>query len=394
MEARYQSNLGSLETYVDDAAFRLLSLELPRWYINPDIKVVFLDRAAWDSVVDSSPLSFAPGVDQVLSSTEPPSINFFRTLPTPSKTRKQWGIYALVLERPGCTPILYIGSGRNAEGRIQARHTSYINLTGPFAYLVQKALDGGFTITSCGMLCWTDLPAPHLVPRLRARVLVLEAVFTIVFYACIKTIMDDVFIPDFFLWQRQDVDWEPGCTHLSLSESVKADLKLTDEELTLAAAARTQRSTEKTARCRQRQRDVDEAAFLQKGLDQHRAWSASNPGRVNEIAAGTRQRAKDSARFRCNTCDINLASQWAYDEHVKSRRHIKAAECDGKDNKPPSDASTASRRRRAEAVANKTHYCSTCKKAFTTAATLRSHNTRARHLNAVDKARKAPKLTA
>ena len=99
------------------------------------------------------------------------------------------------------------------------------------------------------------------VSRLRVHMLLLEAFLIIDFCACIRMIIDEVFISDFFLWQREDVSWEPACSHLSLSEGVYTHLKLTQEELTIAAAARAQRNRERTQRCRERQRQLHKAVF-------------------------------------------------------------------------------------------------------------------------------------
>lgn len=383
MEDFYRVDLGSIESHVDDSAFTLLSLDLPGWFINSEIKVAFAERSAWDAVVAAAPLHVAPGLDSVLSSAEAPSILFFKSLPSPSETSKQWGVYVLVLERPGFPPLIYIGSGTNAASRIRGRFNGYLNGSGPFAELVRKALRNGYKISSMGMLCWTDLPPPHLVPRLRARFFALEAVFTIIFCACVKMIMDDVFIPDFFLWKRDDVDWQPACTHLSLSDDVRGDLKLSDEELNAAAALHRKRLAAKTQRYRKRKRDEDEEGYLQQQLDQHNAWSARNPGRVNEIAAGVRDRAKAAGRFRCETCDHNAATQYALDEHLKSASHAAAVKAGKKVVKPLSAAASARRNSRADAVANRTHYCQTCDKACTSKSDLARHNSKKKHIDAV-----------
>ncbi|PVI02921.1 hypothetical protein DM02DRAFT_612572 [Periconia macrospinosa] len=51
MEEFYDSSKGSIEAYLDDAAFELLTLDLPTWFINDDIKGAFSQRSAWDNVV-------------------------------------------------------------------------------------------------------------------------------------------------------------------------------------------------------------------------------------------------------------------------------------------------------------------------------------------------------
>lgn len=344
----------------------------------------------------SSPLSVAPGLDLVLSSDTPPSIEFFKQLPRPSTTIKQWGIYAIVLELPGQPPKLYIGSGTHVDGGIQRRVNSYLNGTASLPRFVKKALDNDYTITSIGMLCWTNLPEAHLEPRCRARMLVLEAALTIVFCASIKTIMDELFIPDFFLWQRDQVIWKPLCSHLSLSEAVRGDLSLTPEEIAVADDARRQRALEldreKSARYRKRRCEEDEEAFVQKRRETARDFKERKPERVLELAAAVSQRAIDAQRFRCDTCNYNSATQYNLDVHLQSQRHLDAVKNGGK--KPPSATRLAVQARTAAAKENNTYYCSTCKKAYRNAQNLKVHKETKKHIDAVEKERRVAAATS
>ncbi|KAF9690915.1 hypothetical protein EKO04_010992 [Ascochyta lentis] len=183
--------------------------------------------------------------------------------------------------------------------------------------------------------------------------------------------MDEVFIPDFFLWPRSEVSWLPGCTHLSLSESVRPDLALTEEELIAASELRRQRDAAKTHRYRKRKREENEKGFLRNNLAQHQSWSERNPGRVDDIAAGVRKKAKDLERFRCNLCNYNAATQFALDAHDLSQAHLDAAKRGFKALKPLSAAALNRRASRADAVANQTHFCAPCNKACSSSTDLK-----------------------
>ncbi|KAF2125804.1 hypothetical protein P153DRAFT_94243 [Dothidotthia symphoricarpi CBS 119687] len=138
MEDFYDARYGSIESHLDAAGFQPVSLALPSWYINRQIKVVFASRSNWDSVVSDAPLQVAPGLAEVLSSTsKPPSINFFRRLPKPPAF-KVWAIYALTLEHPVLGPIIYIGSGTDAKAGVQGRHTGYRTGSGSIPKLVER----------------------------------------------------------------------------------------------------------------------------------------------------------------------------------------------------------------------------------------------------------------
>lgn len=101
-------------------------------------------------------------------------------------------------------------------------------------------------------------------------------------------------------------------------------ITLTEEELIAAREYRLKRDAVKTQRYRKRRREEDEEEFLANNLSQHNAWSAQNPSRVNEIAAGVRRKAKELQRFRCEVCDFNAATQYALDDHRKSEAHLEA----------------------------------------------------------------------
>ncbi|KAF2223415.1 hypothetical protein BDZ85DRAFT_261534 [Elsinoe ampelina] len=74
--------------------------------------------------------------------------------------------------------------------------------------------------------------------------------------------------------------------------------------------------------CRKRKRDADEEGYLQQNLNQHQAWADKNRDRVNEIAKGVRNKAKESARFHCEVYNHNAATPGALEDHNKSRAHL------------------------------------------------------------------------
>ncbi|KAI7079003.1 hypothetical protein KC340_g16289 [Hortaea werneckii] len=376
MEALFQKSLGqTIESFVDDAASRLASLQLPTWYITTEMRLLIGNSTSYNQIASKSPLRVASGLEVVLSSPDPPSVAFFKALPKSSKIFKTWAVYALVLERPNSRPRLYIGSGTNGVGSASSRMSNYEQEV-LLPAKVKQALAEGFIIKSKGMLCWTALPKPESAPRLRRRLLALEAVFTVVFCACVPTPMDFFFIPDFFLWNRDAVEWDPLCTHLPLSEKPKGDITLSEDELRLGEELRKKLRAESQARSRQRQRDADEAAYLQRNHDQHAKWAAENRPSINKRAGETRKRAKDSQRFRCHVCEYNAATQVAYNDHLRSESHKANAEAGRKLTTPLTDAGVRMKARRARGKTAKEFQCVPCDKAFGTAYDLKRHNSK------------------
>ncbi|KJX95979.1 hypothetical protein TI39_contig850g00014 [Zymoseptoria brevis] len=269
MEALYakHSTLG-----VDEVGRMLINdVPLPRWLVSAQIKCILADSDAWTASTIEQPLMCAPGLVDVLSSSTPPELDFFTTLPQPPR-KKQWGIYILLLTRKDSKPRLYIGSGTHAQDSVQHRANGYFSGKGPFSRHTQKALDEGYEVSSFGLLCWIDLPPPEQLLRQRARFLVLEAVLAIHFNACRETIIDQLYIGDFYIWERSTVAWDALCGHLSITERVAANIHLSEAELKAAAVAHTERGRQKTERYRKRKRDADETEFLAHGLAVHQAW--------------------------------------------------------------------------------------------------------------------------
>lgn len=87
-------------------------------------KKVLASKEIFQELCSSASLSFAPGLLEVLKSATPPTVAFFKTLPTEFST-KRWAIYLLVLEKRHCRPKIYVGTGTAAKRGIRARMSNY-----------------------------------------------------------------------------------------------------------------------------------------------------------------------------------------------------------------------------------------------------------------------------
>lgn len=76
-------DLDAAHQLVDDLTWELLTIDAPDWYINPSFKAVFPERSTYDSIAACSPLTLDPSLHNVLTSSQPPSIDFFKSLPKP-----------------------------------------------------------------------------------------------------------------------------------------------------------------------------------------------------------------------------------------------------------------------------------------------------------------------
>lgn len=337
---------------LDTAGSRLLyDVGLPSRVVSGQIDTLLPTHAIWDSVASYQPLSLAPGLMEALLSPSPPSLAFLKGLPKPNGHRqpKQWAIYALVFEKPGCRPHVYVGSGTHAANRVRGRFRDYNSGSGPWSRYTSKAIDDGYSLSSAGLLCWTNLPLPQQVPRQRARFLVLESVLCLNLVASRVGFVDQYFIDEFYLWARELMEWDPLCSHLAINEGVARNIELTEAELVAVAARRVEQDRLKAERYRKRMRDEDEEAFLRKGREWQADWHAKHPGAKKATNAKSAAKAKAEQRFRCpeEDCDYNGGTPSNLKNHLGSAKQ--------------------------KAIVNKDHFCGHCNKAFGTKSALRYH---------------------
>jgi hypothetical protein len=116
----------------------------------------------------------------VLRAATPPSVAYFKTLPT--YVTKCLAVYLLVLEKPSSRPKIYIGSGTHVTRGVRARLHQYDAKTWLSQY-VKQALDDGYMIMHKGLLCWCPIPAAAKIFPVRALLMVIEAAFATVLWA-------------------------------------------------------------------------------------------------------------------------------------------------------------------------------------------------------------------
>ncbi|KAL2195653.1 hypothetical protein P885DRAFT_79088 [Corynascus similis CBS 632.67] len=121
-------------------------------------------------------LTFCPGLLEVIQSPTPVSVSWFESLPD-FIPKNVWGVYAIILRKPGYLPLVYIGSGtsvyRGVRTRIQEHKTKVLKL--------KAAYDKGYKRTRIVVLAHYAIPKASQVPFIRPAILVLEAVFNPIF---------------------------------------------------------------------------------------------------------------------------------------------------------------------------------------------------------------------
>ncbi|KAF4453383.1 carbamoyl-phosphate synthase arginine-specific large chain [Fusarium austroafricanum] len=260
-------------------------------------------------IAEEASLTFAPGLSDVVQSALP-TIEFFKSLPSASLS--QWGIYVVVLRKPGCRPKLYIGSG-TAQAGVHARLNQY-------SQNCHYMLPSGATLL--------DHSPSALVPLNRLFFLALEATFAFMFWAMGPQKeyhgMDNV-----CLWDRASLEYDGICTHCSLAERVTGDFDLTAEELEAQDAERKKRyrelhntnNTNTNWHFKQMAENYDD--YITRANERSLRARANNPERTLANEAKRRAIAIEEKKYYCKECDIPYTSKQWLVEHYKTDKHAR-----------------------------------------------------------------------
>jgi hypothetical protein len=356
---------GGLEDAMDARVFDAVHLDAPIWWLHPVFKAAFGNVDAFNHVCKATPITYAAGLNAVLEGAAPPSLEFFRSLPAivPSQWRKHWAVYVHIYELDGRKPRLYIGSA-TAEVGAMARFNSYESGRGNLPRFVQRALAQGFEKTHSAALCWSNTPVPGLALKARQRYLGVEGIFQMVFFATIFNNFEPEWI-DFVPWCREDVEWEPLCSHVSFSECGKGDFNLSVEDLERLHAA-------KLAGKRRRKSDKDRRYRIKYKVSRAAKQKAA---RLAVIASG---------KHTCNTCQKSYGTGRDLDIHVAGREHKKivtkiANGASLAEARQPNARSRRMAKLNARSVAQKRFYCTICDHAYKNRDNLDKHYLTKKH---------------
>lgn len=317
---------------------------------NLQLDAVFSTERAMEKIMQSSPLQFASGLLQIFQSPTAPTIAYFKTLPL--YLVKLWAVYLLVLEKDGQRQRIYIGSGTYSETGVRVRMSSYDKrsrtgkLDSVIPHYVETSLQEGYAITHKCLLAWTPLPLPSDRYKLRCLFLVLEAIFTLCFWA-MKSRTKDYYMPALCPWPRDSFTYDGCCTHFSINEQIVGHNEdLDPEEINRIAAERK----------------------LVKG----RFYSANKgPGvhKANMKAYG--EKALEEQRYKCTVCDLSFRTNARLLSYMETPIHIRKAA--GISNRQKTGGGSQIN------IAKKKHWCGTCQHAAATAQRLETHLKGPRH---------------
>ncbi|KAI1600346.1 hypothetical protein PtrEW13061_000748 [Pyrenophora tritici-repentis] len=245
-----------------------------------------------------------PGVFEVLNSPTPPPFAWFKTLPNPKE--RCWGVYVVTLEKPGLSPLIYVGSATDGQDGTHARFLHYECLSA-VSVKMEVALAEGFKITHKGLLASSSLgPLGDVLP-LRSLHLVMEAAFAILFWAMADR-NKDYGMPNICRWSLDTFEYHGLCGNSALTEGIRGGAKI-------HSASADDMAKRKTSREKRRVQKIAKYGVI-KTLDPRAYRAARN------LAAAKRRHDIDMGKHACKICDFSFDRPSRLKSHNSTQRHI------------------------------------------------------------------------
>lgn len=271
-------------------------------------KQLFREQIILSEISSAASLYFCPGLFEAIQVAAPPSMNFFRNLPTDVKGR--WAIYVLVPEKQGCVDFIYIGSGTEMKAGVLARWRVYNNPDKHKDRLpkyLQQALDNGYKIVHKGVLVSCPIPSAANAPRLRLLFVVMEATFCFLFWA-MRSNNKDYGMGACCPWPRESFTYRGLCSHNALIEQVSGKIDLSGEQLEALAAEIKESTRLYHSDYYQNLKATDPEKLRVQHADAYASYHTKSHDK--EIAKNHRSdaKAKASRKWYCKVCDVQCTS--------------------------------------------------------------------------------------
>jgi hypothetical protein len=314
--------------FVVDKAWQVLS-DTPLAQKSTLYARVFPTRADFETVSAAASLSYAPTLLEVLQpGSTPPMRKSLMQFPAHSTVAPnyKWGVYQLILTKPGCKDRVYVGVGTQTTLGVGHRLYAYdIGYATPT--LVAAAQAEGFEITHKSLLCWAPIPPPAKIPLFRLLFLALESTFTYLFWA-VDGVQFGRGLTHVCPWDIHTLPYDGLCSHSALREGLRGDLDLTAEQHEASAMEQALKFRQLKAvnatnyHYKQMAENYDE--YIEDAKERTYKSRLLNPGQATENSFLLRERNKEEKRYYCDPCDHAAGDQHALDNHLKSLAHDRA----------------------------------------------------------------------
>jgi hypothetical protein len=287
-------------------------------YINPRFRFVLDSPYTVAALFALAGVTFCPGLLDIVQSVSAPPVSWVESL-SPVIPKNVWGVYVLVLKKPGYDPLLYVGSCtatyRGVRARLGEHRDGRLSPTN-----VKKARDFGYDITHMALLAYCDIPSPASIPEIRTLFAALEAVFTAVFWAMVPS--ENAFgFSHMCPWDRDAFEWLGLGSHNPLHEAIRChdgEMDFTSQQLEDMARITKEKNAEY---------QVEYARALRANpTEEYRLRQDLNNRKQKPATQARQQAAVENQTYHCEVCNILCRDAASLRLHNDTPRHKKKLE--------------------------------------------------------------------
>ncbi|CAN9350910.1 unnamed protein product [Alternaria alternata] len=278
-------------------------------------------------ICSAASLSFCPGLLDAMQAAAPPTLSWWKALPVNQPRR--WGVYCLVLEKPGHIPLIYIGSGTDATRGCPARLQIYEQLKHFHLWPrnVLRAHRDGYKITHIGWLVSAPIPSAGIIPPVRLLFIAMEATFSFLFWT-MKSTDKDYGMASCCPWFGKGLFTYGGlCSHNTLLEMVCGNFDVTPEEREAIAAKVKEKNRIYQANYHKLEKVHCPEKVKARMQKANARYLAVRPDAVKAKRNRSFAKMKASGKHRCHICPLNCISPAALRHHNLTQKHkVRAAQ--------------------------------------------------------------------
>lgn len=282
-------------------------------YINPIFTTALPNREKFDAAYALAGFTYCSGLLAALQAPAPPTIGWLESLST-NVPLDVWGIYVLVLKKPGSPTLIYIGSGTACKRGVRARLSEHQRRQ-VVPKLLDEAENSGYKIVHMALLGHCPMPAPGDVPVVRTLTLVIEAAFSCIFWAMPSREKNYGFAR-FCPWSRRAFSWSGLCSHSALKESLhQSTFQFTPAERERMAEA---------TKAKDQAYGLEYARNLRANPTQAYRDTQNRNNEKQKPATKARQQAAIADKtYYCAACDVACRDNASLELHNTKPRHFK-----------------------------------------------------------------------
>lgn len=223
---------------------------------------------------------------------------------------------------------MYNGSATGTAGGVSNRWGQYDDRLSPPPRVKMALMDDGYGLTHKGLLCWAPTPSAAKVHLTRLLFIALEAMFAYAFWTMASPYKNaGMLMEHLCLWDQTSLDYADGCSHCSLTETIKGDLF--DSEDGLEAFARKPKDLRRQSHAisrhqwHQLQMAFNHEEYIEKARLKAIKYRADHPGLLAESQREAIEEPPIDGTWNCEKCNnlLRKGMKQKLKKHKDDKKH-------------------------------------------------------------------------